>query len=99
MRRKAFSLETTPKAFVGCDLFLVLQGCHQVNIKKSTLSKYNYIWSSFFFHKNSLSAFLLLPPVSIEKMPSYIQKRTFVAEMAILAKKNLRKKCVNRDKM
>ena len=29
----------------------------------------------------------------------YIQKRTFVEEMAILAKKNLRKKCVNRDKM
>ena len=29
---------------------------------------------------------------------AYIQKGTFVAEMAILAKKNLRKKCVNRDK-
>ena len=30
---------------------------------------------------------------------SYMRKRTFVAEMAILAKKNWRKKCVNRDKM
>ena len=30
---------------------------------------------------------------------AYIQKGTFVAEMAILAKKNLRKKCVNCDKM
>ena len=29
---------------------------------------------------------------------AYIQKGTFVAEMAILAKKNLRKRCVNRDK-
>ena len=29
----------------------------------------------------------------------YMQKTCDVAEMAILAKKNLRKKCVNRDKM
>ena len=30
---------------------------------------------------------------------SYMQKTCDVAEKAILAKKNLRKKCVNRDKM
>ena len=30
---------------------------------------------------------------------AYMQKTCDVAEMAILAKKNLRKKCVNRDKM
>ena len=29
----------------------------------------------------------------------YMQKTCDVAEKAILAKKNLRKKCVNRDKM
>ena len=31
--------------------------------------------------------------------PSYMQKTCDVAEKAILAKKKLRKKCVNRDKM
>ena len=30
---------------------------------------------------------------------AYMQKTCDVAEKAILAKKNLRKKCVNRDKM
>ena len=32
-------------------------------------------------------------------LKSYMQKTCDVAEMAILAKKKLRKKCVNRDKM
>ena len=36
---------------------------------------------------------------SVEKIHAYMQKTCDVAELAILAKKNLRKKCVNRDKM
>ena len=34
-----------------------------------------------------------------QHIDSYMQKTCDVAEKAILAKKNLRKKCVNRDKM
>ena len=35
----------------------------------------------------------------LRMLVSYMQKTCDVAEKAILAKKNLRKKCVNRDKM
>ena len=35
----------------------------------------------------------------ISGLRPYMQKTCDVAEKAILAKKNLRKKCVNRDKM
>ena len=37
--------------------------------------------------------------LKIDKYQAYMQKTCDVAEKAILAKKNLRKKCVNRDKM
>ena len=36
---------------------------------------------------------------SLGALRTYMKIMRFVAEMAILAKKNLRKKCVNRDKM
>ena len=36
---------------------------------------------------------------NVHVLGAYIKIMRFVAEMAILAKKNLRKKCVNRDKM
>ena len=41
----------------------------------------------------AISSGVTLPP------RSYMQKTCDVAEKAVLAKKNLRKKCVNRDKM
>ena len=37
--------------------------------------------------------------VTLPMAESYMQKTCDVAEKAILAKKKLRKKCVNRDKM
>ena len=39
-----------------------------------------------------------LVSLSCALSPTYMQKTCDVAEKAILAKKNLRKKCVNRDK-
>ena len=40
-----------------------------------------------------------LPTNNVNTSNSYMQKTCDVAEKAILAKKKLRKKCVNRDKM
>ena len=46
------------------------------------------------------SAGRLGPPlIVLDHFKAYMQKTCDVAEKAILAKKNLRKKCVNRDKM
>ena len=54
------------------------------------------VFATGFDVTRSINAF---PQVGRENKDSYMQKTCDVAVKAILAKKNLRKKCVNRDKM
>ena len=58
-----------------------------------------YIFEDYKVLDMDLTDYLIQLSRTRGKWESYMQKTCDVAEKAILAKKNLRKKCVNRDKM
>ena len=74
-------------------LFLMYNSDYYEQLYKPDL--FDVTLKSFFFRKTFLNKNVQENTYA----EPYMQKTCDVAEMAILAKKNLRKKCVNRDKM
>ena len=69
-------------------------GLHKVQVTVVPL-----LLSVKYFHARALVTLgIMVLALALVDMLAYMQKMCDVAEKAMLAKKNLRKKCVNRDK-